>query len=757
MSNANALFAAAQAHHRAGRAAEAERLYRAVLTIDARHPDALHFLGALAFQAGRLEEAAAQIADSIALKPGEPSAHINLGRALRQLGRFAEAIAAFQSALRLDPQRTSALIGLSESLAANGEPTAALDAARRAVAIDSGDAAAQFACGVALQALQQPDEAVDAYRRALALDDRHAEVHNNLGLLLVERGDVADGLKHLRQAVARDPKLSAAYKNIGKALQQLGSPDEARAAIERALELAPDDADAHVGLAVVLREIDPAAAETAVRHALTLNPDLADAHHALAALQRDRGQFDAAVASVRRAVSLAPDRPDLLITLGILANICGHQPEALQRSRQAAALAPDRVTARRNLLAISLYDAATDNAERWRMHETFGRAMAARVRNRLPPLSNDRDPHRRLRVAYVSSDFRRHPVGRNIEPILAHRDRRLFELTGYAEVGSPDAMTARLKGMMDRWTVTVGMSDEDLARRIQADGIDILVLLAGRFDRNRPQLAAWRAAPVQISLHDPATSGISGMDYLIADPVLVPRHGTERFSERVVRLPGFYVHAALAEAPPASPPPSQANGFVTFGSFNNPAKLNDAVLNLWGDVLRAVPKSRLRLRFKNWFGNEGLRRRVLEQMNISADRLEFETEEAGLEQHLGAYGRVDIALDPFPFTGSTTSFEALSMGVPVITLAGEAMVGRWTASILATLKLRQLIATSPEQYVLLAKDVAENIALRATWRTALQKQVCSSSLCNGLLRARQLERIYRTTWRRWCQGALENQ
>jgi predicted O-linked N-acetylglucosamine transferase (SPINDLY family) len=234
--------------------------------------------------------------------------------------------------------------------------------------------------------------------------------------------------------------------------------------------------------------------------------------------------------------------------------------------------------------------------------------------------------------------------------------------------------------------------------------------------------------------------------------VLVPRDTKETFSERVVRLPSFYIHAPL-NAPEVADLPLRHRGTATFGSFNNPAKINDEVLNLWGEVLRAVPGSRLKIKCKNWFTNSSLRERFVERLGVAADRVEFDTEDRRLEEHLRLYGDVDVALDPFPFTGSTTTFEALWMGVPVVTLAGERMAGRWSASMLTALKLPELIAASRDEYVRIAAGLVSAPERLAALRSGLRQRVAASPLCAGDAKARQVERIYRSLWRRWCHAA----
>jgi predicted O-linked N-acetylglucosamine transferase (SPINDLY family) len=241
------------------------------------------------------------------------------------------------------------------------------------------------------------------------------------------------------------------------------------------------------------------------------------------------------------------------------------------------------------------------------------------------------------------------------------------------------------------------------------------------------------------------------MDYLIADRVLVPRRPVERFTERVIRLPSFYIHAPIAQAPEVTALPAASRGYVTFGSFNNPAKVNGGVLALWGAALRAVPNSRLKLKFKNWFASPDICHRVLSGLGDMAARVDFVTTESDARTHLDLYGDIDIALDPFPFTGSTTAFEALWMGVPVVTLLGERMVGRWSASMLHALKLDELIARDPAEYVRIAAGLAADVQRLGALRSGLRARVAGSPLTDGRLRARQMERVYRALWRRRCR------
>lgn len=417
----------------------------------------------------------------------------------------------------------------------------------------------------------------------------------------------------------------------------------------------------------------------------------------------------------------------------------------------------------RDLLWSILCDPALDEAERFTGHRRYAARFAWPQYRHLRPHANRPDPERRLRVGYVSSDLRAHSVARNLEPLLAGCDRRGFALHFYADCPNPDAITARFQALADGWHDIRGLSDAAVAERVRADGIDILVILAGRFDNNRPLIAAHRPAPVQVSLFDGATSGLDTMDYLIADPVLVPRRNRRYFTERVLSLPRFYLHAPLPDPPKPGPLPMLRNGFVTFACFNNPAKLNDAVLHLWGRLLSGLPGSRLVLRYQGWYGSARLRDRVLAILQchgVAGDRIDLLSGalSGALPQagHLALYQMADVALDPFPFGGSTTSFEALSMGVPVVTWPQPAMMSRWSASMLSALGLDEWVAGSAADYIAIATRLAGDPDRLAGWRATLGERLAASSLCDGPAKTRQLERLYRAFWRRWCRATARS-
>lgn len=300
------------------------------------------------------------------------------------------------------------------------------------------------------------------------------------------------------------------------------------------------------------------------------------------------------------------------------------------------------------------------------------------------------DPDRRLRIGYLSSDFRGHSVGFNMLPLFQRLDRSQFQLYAYAEVAHPDAATRLFEAASDGWRSTVGLSDPEVAQAIISDEIDILIVLAAHLDENRPFVARFRPAPIQVSHHDVCSSGLPEMEYFLGDSYVTPRAGTEWYSERVVRLPTFSVHAIPAEAPPIGPLPAQSNGYITFGSFNAPQKLSDECLDCWAGLLKSLPEARLVLKHFEAYSETATRERIVGRMTASGidpARLTIIDAVDPRSRHLEAYGTVDIGLDPFPFSGATTTFEALLMGVPVVSLAGSRFAGRCSAATLQAVGL----------------------------------------------------------------------
>ncbi len=661
-----------------------------------------------------------------------------------------------------------------------------------------GDGAAAPAEGTLQQAVKlhkagHSHQALQLYRDILAVHPDQVDALNLGGVANLELGHAGEAVKLLQAAVRLQPNYAHAHNNLGNALQAAGKLDQAAAAYRHAIRIKPGYAEAHYNLGILLQKSgDTAGAVAAYHRAIESNPSFADAYNSLGAMLQEFGELGKAIATYRRAIEIKPDYAAAHSNLGAALLCNGNFDRALVHGRHALRLDPNEVSAHNNLGMILKDMGRLDEAiESYRnaltLEPTFSKAhsnliltmnyhsrftvedVLAESRHwdeihalplavRARPHANTRDPERRLRVGYVSPDFRAHSVSYFIEPLLANHDRGAVEAFCYAEVPCPDPVTARLQTLADGWRTTVGLTDAEVAERIREDRIDILVDLAGHTADNRLLAFAERPAPVQVTwLGYPNTTGMSAIDYRLSDETADPEGIAEaHHSETLVRLPGgFLCYGPPAASPEVAPPPAAEIGRVTFGSFNNLTKVTPEVAKTWARILKAVPGSRILIKSKP-LADEATRARYLALFageGIEADRIELISTIPTLSSHLAAYGKVDIALDPFPYNGTTTTCEALWMGVPVITLRGTRHAARVGASLLAAMGLTDFIAETGEDYIERAAGLANNIDRLANLRKDLRPRMAASPLCDGGTFARNIEAAFREVWRRWCAAA----
>lgn len=672
-------------------------------------------------------------------KLGAPDPRVEQAFADFQAGRLHESEATIAAVLKQNPRDATGLhIGGLISFQ-RGEAKLALERLSSAVRIKPDYAEAQNNFGRILLILDRAAEAAARFRAALKQAPMVAEIHGHLGEALLAEREAGAAVASFRRALALDPRIPSALAGFGTITTALGSPSRAESWHRAALAVAPGFPASLRGLGEArLLGGDPTGAIAGFEAALRVTPQDIALLGNLAAAWREAGRLDRGLDYQRRILALQPataaalghlsqgllafGRPDEALTVA-RRRLAAEATESARKSVRAAllyapGLVPDRAAAERRRLA-----PATTSTPRWR---------------------NAIEPERVLRVAYLSSDFRDHPIARSLMPLIAAHDRSRIEPRVYGEVAREDVVTEAFK-RPGSWRSTIGLDDEALAREMRKDGIDIAVFVAGSFDTNRLEAAARRCAPVQISLHDGGSSGIAAVDALIADPNLVRRHERHRFSERVLRLPDLYLHQPIHDAPE----PQLPDGPPVFAAAANPAKLNRATLALWSRVLEAVPEARLKLRYRNAFDDTGLRESIAAA--LPSGRVEFVAGEASAAGHLGFYREVHTVLDTWPFSGSTSSFEALWMGVPVVTLAGGSMAERWTSAILSGIGRDAWIAADEAAYIAIAAALVRDRAHLATERSSLRPAL--APLTDGPRRARQFERAYRALWRSWCRRA----
>lgn len=698
----------------AGHISEAETLARQMTVQYPAHGMGWKALGAALAQQAKWEEALPALISAATLLPGDAETHFNLGLACHQTQDWVNAESGYSKALLLNPQYPVAYNNLGLLYAAQGRHDAAIDAFNKAIAHGEGFAQAYNNLGLSLYQLERHEEAIPLFDQAIRLQSRYAEAYANMGAALHAMGALPEAEIMLRQSLALNSRYAGALNNLGRLLAETGRPDEAEQALLAALEL---------------------------------NPGLPDAYNNLGNVYQIKKQYGEASTCYQQAANLRPDDPLTLNNLGTATQALGDFHQAIPYYQQALAVDPGYHSAHSNLLFALNYLSESSPEDNFRLARRYGESLSQA--RRFTQWNCEPNPQR-LRVGMVSGDLLGHPVGYFLENVVKALNPDLVELFAYNTHHQEDALTQRIRPCFSQWESIFGMRDPAAAARIHADGIHVLLDLAGHTAFNRLGVFACKPAPVQASwLGYFATTGVREMDYLIADPWTLPVTEEPYFTEKIWRLP----ETRLCFTPPdtlveTSPLPAIANGYITFGCFNNLAKLNDGVIKTWAEILRAVPDSRLMLKAPQLtepLTQEKTRQRFA-QHGIDAGRLALEGPSSRAE-YLEAYHRVDIALDPFPFTGGTTSAEALWMGIPVITLAGGRFISRQGVGLLENAGLHTWVAEDQASYIQKAVWHARAITELENLRHGLRRQVLDSPLFDAKRFAAHFEQALWGMWR----------
>ena len=751
----------AMQHHQAGRLAEAEKIYREILAQRPNDPAALHLLGMLAGQVGRLDAAIELIGRAVRLDPNYAEAYGTLGNVLQARGQLDEAIASYRQTLRLKPDLAAAHNNLGSALQAKGELDEAISSYRHAIALKPDLPEAHSNLGNALREKERFAEAIACYHEAIRLKPDYAEAHTNLGNSLKAIGQVDDAVASYRQAIRFKPESAEMHSNLGNLLKDTARYGEAIACHREAIRLKPDLADLHNNLGSALK--DSGRVEDAIisyRQAIRLRPDYALAASNLGSALNDTGQSDEAIAALRQALRLEPELASAHNNLGNALKAVGQCDEAVAAYRRAIELDPHFAQWHSNLIYGLQFRSGGDDGVIQEESRRWNERHAEPLGKFILPHTNDRDPDRRLRIGYVSADFRQHSVSRFLLPLFRRHDHAACEIVCYSDVVKSDAMTESLRACADGWENIAGWSDERVAEKVRGDKIDILIDLAGHTAGNRLRVFARKPAPVQISyLGYPRSTGLAVMDYRLSDPLADPPGTMEPLhGEKLLRLPVCnWCYGEPESAPAVQPLPASAGKAICFGTFNNFAKASPAIMDLWAAILTKIPSSRLIMKSLGLTG-ESVRGRINEwfaSRGISADRLDIRGRLPDVASHFEAYNEMDIALDTFPYDGTTTTCEALWMGVPVVTLAGGTHVSRVGVSLLSCVGLPELIAQSAEEYVSIAVGLAKDLPRLSELRRTLRSRMRQSPLMDAGRFARDIEAAYRQAWRNWCAGGAE--
>jgi predicted O-linked N-acetylglucosamine transferase (SPINDLY family) len=781
------LLAAALAHHQAGRLAEAEQGYKQILALDAQNADAHHLFGVLAYQVGRFDIAVQLISEAVKRRPGEVEFLANLGESLRRLGRLDEALHPLKEAVSLDPSHANAMANLGVLQADMGNLAEAEIWMRKSIALNPGNAGAQYNLGNNLKAQGRRAEALACYEAAASLQPSYVDALHQIAAIHQADDKLELALEGYRRALSVNPQHVETLNNLGVVLERLNRHPEAAPFLRKAAELRPDIAEVQCNLGVVLSHTGSLLeALTCLKRAVELKPAFVGAYGNMAAVLDKLDRSDEATAAFQQGLEVAPEDPAINRAYSIFLWRRGRLVEARERAAVSA-----RGTSDRQVRALGLSQLATTEAylsDYARVAELSGAALELSPTDPViwsqrlyslsyhPDLSaadifgefvrwgdgqqvsvpssyaNDRTPGRRLRVGFVSPDFRRHTSRFYFTALFEHHDRAAIELIGYSNVQQPDEWTEKFRGWSSGWREIRGLSDAEVAEQVRADGIDILIDGCNHMQDHRLGVFALKPAPVQATWLGAAwTTGLSSVDYVLFDPYMAPEGTLAR--EKIVRLPGCFIAYRPPEGTPeVAPLPARHTGHVTFGYSGRTERLNPRVFRAWGEILSRLPEARLVLDFRAFADpqTQAYYRAYLAQHGVDSSRVEMRCS-ADIFKGLGD---IDILLDCFPHSGGTMLFDALWMGVPALTLAGRPPVGRIGTSLMSNLGLADWVTHSEPEYVERAVALAGDIDALADIRATMRTRMRASPLMDEAGFARHYGTALQTMWKNWCQDRI---
>jgi protein O-GlcNAc transferase len=703
---------------------------------------------------GQLDDAAHWYGQALEIAPNNTDAINNLGLVLSAKGKIDEAITVFKRAIKITPENPGLYNNIGNAYKAIGELEQAISYFKQSLSIKPDSYEAHCNIGATLKAQGKLNDAVDHYQKALLLRQDIPEVYNNLGNTLTDQGRLDEAVSCLKKAIAIKPDYIEAHNNLGVVLTKQGKLDAALECYKKTLSINPHNAESHRNLGYTLKEQGHLDAAIECFHkALAINPDNANTNNDLGNALAEQGKTSMAVSCYKQALSIKPDYAEALSNLGNALTEQGKFDEAIVFMQKAVEIKKDYTEAHSNLLMNMHYSPDCSAQEIYDEHIKWDKQHAEGLLKKTESYRNSIAPERKIRIGMVSGSFRRHPVGYMIVTALENLDGQNFELYGYSNTLKMDDLGQRIRESCLMWRLIAGMNDQEVCALIKEDAIDILVDLSGHASNNRLLVFARKPAPVQVKWVGGQfnTTGMQAMDYYISDWVESPQDHDRWYTEQVVRLPDGYVcYAPPNYAPAVNTLPMLSNNHVTFGCFNNLAKINSEVIVLWAKLLRKMQGSKLILiskqlgdadtqeRYKKSFMQEGI---LPEQLDLRGVRPHSEL--------LKSYNEIDIALDPFPYSGGLTTCESLWMGVPVVTMPGPTFAGRHSATHLSNVGLNNWVTNSPNEYLDVVEKWCDNAESLANLRSNLREQVARSPLCDAPRFARNLETMFREMWQKW--------
>jgi len=703
-------------YYQTGKFVDAKKLALSISKKFPKHQFAWKVLSAIYNRTNKISEALYAIQKSVLLNPNDIDSQKNLAFILQQLGKFNEAEETYRKMLTLKCNHLEIYNYL----------------------------------GIVQHKQGKLIQAEKSYKKIIELKPDLAEAYNNLGNILNEQGKLIEAEESFKKAIILKPEYVDAYYNMGIMLNDQRKYNEAEESYKKALSLKPDHVETYNNLGNTLKEQSKfIEAEASYKKALALKPDHIETYNNLGCMFIDQGKFFEAEACLRKAISLNPDYTEAYSNLGNTLQGIGKIEEAIENYDKAIKLNINYANAYHNknlcLNYSSLYSPLYIYKQHLKFEKQFGSVKIKRSQN----LKIKKEINKRLRIGYVSGDFRKHSVSYFFKPLLENHNNNVVETFCYYNNIFTDKITKDIIKTCDHWRSIFGITYSEVSKLIRADKIDILVDLSGHTDNNSLLVFTQKPAPIQVTwLGYPNTTGLSTIDYRFTDLITDPMGETDGFySEKLLRLPnGFLCFQGDKKIIFQSELPQNRKDYITFGSFNNSSKITPQVINVWSKILHLVPKSKLILKCNKFKYNKDYFFKLFKDKGLTDDRIQFYEHLPNTNDHLDLYNSIDIGLDPFPYNGATTTCEALWMGVPVITLLGNRHVARVGASILTNVNLKDFIAKDIDSYIKLAADMSVNTKKLKEIRKTLRGSMQKSPLCDARSFAADVETAYKNMW-----------
>ena len=744
-----------------GKLTEAISCYQKAAKINPCSAETFNLMGSALLELCKPDEAIACYRKAIHYSPNQPEFLVNMGRACCKVQDFDEAILWFRKALAARPDYAEAYNDIAFALKASGRLDEAIAHSQKAIKIRPDYARALCNMGVMLKDKGRLEDSIAAYQKAIAINPQYAEAYHNMGIALKTLGQFKEAVSCLEKALTLKPDLAGAYYVMADILQDEGKMIAAESCYLKGLSLNPGNAAVHLNLGAVYHKLNKVEkAIVCYKKAIEIDPESAAYYSNCGSAYQQLGKIKEAIVCYKKAIEIDPEFAMPYSKCGSAYINLVNFEKAAWWFKKALELEPTDSTIHSDFLFYQHYDPEIDarqllaEAENWQQRH-------GNIQNvSFTPFQTDHLDDR-IRIGYVSPDFRQHSVSMFLLPLFSEHDHERFEIFCYSNVRCYDRISRRIEDLSDHWCSISGLDDRKTATKIHRDDVHILVDLAGHSGDNRLPVFAFKAAPIQVNwLGFPGTTGMRAMDYRITDAVADPEgEADEGHTETLVRLSdGFLCYSPPEDVPDISAPPFGKTGAITFGSFNNLPKISERVVEAWSRILRRVPGTSLLMKSKA-LRDKSVKERYIglfEANGISADRVVMLSHLPSITEHLNLYSRIDIALDTFPYNGTTTTCEALWMGVPVISLNGNRHAARVGASILKHIGLPDLIAETEDEYVSRAVQLSHDRDLLTNLRETIRGRMKRSPICDAASFARKMENAYMEMYEDWRRGKTKS-